>query len=93
MARILTRTAMAICPTCGRRRLDHPDRNLLVCPVLPDVTAALRRFRDANGRSWKTKLVAAWEQACSLIADSGERALLQQARNLIGPKRLYKIVL
>lgn len=56
-----------------------------------EIMAALVRFKDKNGARWKSKLLAHWEKACADVSDMGERSLLQQARNIIGPRGLYKI--
>lgn len=56
-----------------------------------EIWDALARFKDKNGRTWKAKLCDHWEKACADISDMGERSLLQQARNVIGPRKLSKI--
>lgn len=81
--------AIGLCPRCGHMRINHP-RGLYVCPVSDDILRALKRFRDENGRVWKAKLNAEWQQGCSGIATE-DRELIQHARNLIGPSRLAKI--
>jgi hypothetical protein len=81
------------CPTCGVMRIHHPGNRLYDCPIPVAVTDALRRFAAANGSRWKAKLCEAWEKACAGIGDMDERTLLQQARNSIGPRNLYKIKL
>lgn len=55
-----------------------------MCDVPDAVTAALRAFALANGKRWKSLLCRMWEKA------EGSSELIQ-ARNTIGPKRLYKL--
>lgn len=76
---------LQLCPSCGRMRVHHPD-GLYVCPVPDEVTAALRAFARERGTRWKSILCQMWERS----AGSSE---LLQARNFIGPTRLYKITL
>lgn len=82
-----------LCPTCGEMRVHHYAKtgSLYDCPVPKEVTEALRRFAAENGPRWKSKLCDHWQKACADISDMDERCLLQQARNMIGPRRLYKI--
>lgn len=84
--------SIQLCPTCGEMRAWHTG-GLYVCPVPAEVTSSLQRFKDSNGRRWKSILRAHWENACQDVSDINERSLLQQARNLIGPRRLDKITL
>jgi hypothetical protein len=59
--------------------------------ISPDQLAALRTFADANGRSWKSKLNAAW--STGRYADyngADEYGSLQQIRNTFGPAWLVK---
>jgi len=67
-------------------RWRHPSGQYYECSVRPDITRALVEFRNQNGARWKAKLVALWESG----QDDG---LLREARNMIGPSRLYKITL
>jgi hypothetical protein len=75
------------CKRCWRPRHGGATQ----CPVTFAIEKALQKFRDENGPNWKSKLLAIWEQACGSVTDLDERSLLQQARNVIGPSRLYKI--
>jgi len=52
--------------------------------VTEDIMERLVRFSLANGKTWKRKLCELWERG-------EEDDLLRQARNLIGPVRVYKI--
>ena len=72
-----------LCPTCGQMRVHHPD-GYHVCPVPKDVTEAIASFAYLHGKRWKFALVRLWTSG----KDDG---LLRQARNMIGPRRLYKI--
>jgi hypothetical protein len=76
-----------LCPTCGEMRGNHP-RGLYECPVPEAVIAALRAFRDKHGPRWKAKLCELWMQG-----EDADDTLLRQARNMIGPRRLYKLAL
>lgn len=78
-----TAPPIQLCPTCGRMRVHH-RAGLYTCPVPPAVTEALRAFAAGHGPRWKSKLCAMWERA------DGSPELIQ-ARNMIGPTRLYKI--
>lgn len=72
------------CPTCGQMRVHHPNNDYYKCPVRPEVIAALKAYKGANGVRWKSKLVAEWQSGnCSQE--------LQEARNVIGPRRLHKV--
>ena len=72
------------CPLCGQMRGNHPSGRLYDCTVPPEVTEALKAFARQHGKRWKSVLCRLWE-----TAEAGE--LLQQARNIIGPRRLYTI--
>jgi hypothetical protein len=75
-----------LCPKCGQMRVHH-RLGLYDCPVPNSVLDALRKFKNAHGRTWKLALREAWTQGKDLGVD------LQQARNMIGPTRLDKIKL
>lgn len=73
-----------LCPTCGHMRVNHPGANYFLCPVPIAVSAAIRAFALENGKRWKSKLIELW-------ASGRDDGYLRQARNLIGPFRIYKI--
>lgn len=72
------------CPTCGHMRIHHPGAKLYECPTPKPVIESLKAFAKANGKRWKSILCQMWERG------EGTTELIQ-ARNMIGPKRLYKI--
>lgn len=72
------------CPTCGRMRVYHPE-GYYKCPVPTEVTAYLIGYAKAHGKAWKSKLVALWASGAMIATE------LQQARNMIGPTRLYRL--
>lgn len=76
-----------LCPTCGTMRIHHAN-GLYSCPVPTEVTEAVKAFARSNGSRWKSKL-------CDLWTSNGDESqpLLRQARNMIGPSRIYKIAL
>lgn len=76
-----------LCPTCGELRTFHPGNRLFDCPVPVAVIDALRRWKATHGKRWKAALREAWLQEEDLGCE------LQQARNMIGPRRLDKIKL
>jgi hypothetical protein len=51
-------------------------------------TAALKAWKEANGRKWRSKLLDAWSRAG--IGVSGYAPELQQLRNGFGPEWLMK---
>ncbi len=55
----------------------------------PEQLAALERWRQANGRTWKAKLNDAWMVAGQRVA--GYEPALQQLRNNFGPEWLVKV--
>lgn len=63
-------------------RINHPNAELYKCGTRPEVVTALKAFKSANGKRWKSILTAMWERA------EGSSELIQ-ARNTIGPRRLY----
>jgi molybdenum cofactor biosynthesis enzyme MoaA len=75
-----------LCPRCGQMRCHHPG-GLYSCPVPETVLDALRAFRAGHGRRWKSKLCHLWQSSAPRSPE------LQQARNMIGPRRLDKITL
>jgi hypothetical protein len=77
------------CPTCGRMRIHH-RAGIYQCDIPAEVTKALKAFAEANGKRWKSKLLAMWEKA-DYPGFSHIKSELQQARNSIGPRRLYVI--
>jgi ribosomal protein L37E len=85
MKKIIGRTApkSQTCPRCGKMRVHHQS-GLYVCSVPASVTERLRKYRDENGKAWKSKLLALWTSG----KDEGD---LRNARNMIGPSNLYKI--
>jgi hypothetical protein len=85
-----TNPPIQLCPKCGSMRIHHPGARLYECPVTADVLDALRRYRDANGKRWKSLLTKAWEDARQVL--DMDPALLR-AKSLIGPRRLYKVTL
>ena len=80
-----------LCPRCAQHCPCHYAGR--VCPITDEIRAALKAYAVENGPRWKAKLCAEWERACSGVSDIDVRALLQQARNILGPSRLYKIKL
>ncbi len=84
--RIRGRTApkIQLCPTCGRMRVFH-THGYYHCPTPVEVIDALRAWRREHGSRWKSTLCDAWTRG----DDLGQ--WLQQARNIIGPTRLYKL--
>jgi len=74
-----------LCPTCGRMRVHHGERGYYSCPVPATVIEALRAFRRANGKTWRSRLKAAWGRGDDLGPE------LRQAKEMVGPLRLYKI--
>lgn len=66
------------CPRCWNAGIQHN------CPVTDEIRQALRDYRDAHGRRWKSLLCDDW-------ANGRTDGLLQQARNLIGPTAIHKI--
>jgi len=72
------------CPRCGEMKGLHPRGDIYACPVDDVVVAALRKFKDANGKRWKALLCEEWARG---TLDEG----LARAKLQIGPKRLYKI--
>ncbi len=78
------------CIWCGNHR--QVTRCGSVCQkVSPSVRSALMRFAREYGRTWRSVLKKSWESACADVADPAWRALLQEARNVIGPRRLHKV--
>lgn len=73
-----------LCPQCGRMRRWHTN-GLERCDTPAEIVDALRTYRDQNGSRWKAKLSDAWMRG----DDLGQS--LQLARNVIGPRRLYKL--
>lgn len=75
------------CERCGQMRINHLPQMTSIrdCPVPDEVLAALRIYRRENGKSWKSKLTNAWTAGHNLGQE------LQQAWNMIGPRRLYAI--
>jgi hypothetical protein len=55
------------------------------CPVSDAMLLAIREFRDNNGPRWKSELSIEWSEGHNLGCE------LQQVRNIIGPRLLYKI--
>ena len=56
--------------------------------------AALCRYRDFYGRTWKSRLRQFWEGGDKQPpCNETDTALLQQIRNAIGPRRLAKLKL
>lgn len=64
------------CLWCGKRYGGD-------CPVTKEMRDALKDFAAKNGRSWKTKLAILWERG-----EAGP--VLQNVRNIIGVKQLYR---
>lgn len=67
-------------------RQEWPD---LVPPkdaLTPDQEAAIRRFRERHGKSWKLELSVAWTTGRDASMVDG--ALLRQVRNELGPRWL-----
>lgn len=80
-----TKRKSSLYPSCGGTSTDHP---VAACPLPPEVTARLKTFSLCHGRVWKSRLCDLWVRG----EDSRDPSL-RQARNLIGPSRLYKIKL
>lgn len=57
----------------------------------PEQLSALKRFAEANGRYWKSKLNTCWMRAAYdyRLRENGDAALLQQVRNALGPSWLH----
>lgn len=53
--------------------------------------AALKAWKAANGRTWKSKLLQAWEKSGQGV--TGYTPELQQLRNNFGPTWLQKVSL
>lgn len=51
--------------------------------------AALRRFRETHGRTWKDTLRSMWSSGKDVTQPEG--GLLRQIRNNYGPSRLEKL--
>jgi hypothetical protein len=71
----------------GRRRADKARKNT----PSPEQLAAIRRFAERHGRTWKSALNAAWMRVAYdfTARESGDDALLQQVRNNFGPSWLH----
>jgi len=54
---------------------------------------ALKRFKNANGRTWKFKLNVCWMRALYPGVSDADGCLLQRVRNSIGPSGLVKLKL
>ena len=67
------------CLWCGRSGRGED------CAVTHDMRLALQAFIRENGRTWKSKLIAAWTRG------DGVGPELQQVRNVLGPTRLLKL--
>lgn len=52
-------------------------------PLTPEQLAAVRRFRDRSGRTWKSKLRDLWMREPGSKYQDG--AVLRQVRNQLGP--------
>jgi ribosomal protein L37E len=76
--------AQTNCRRCGHNVRHFPDGK---CGVTDEMRDALKRYAEANGVRWKSKLSWGWmtndPEACV--------PLLIQVRNVIGPSGLYKI--
>jgi hypothetical protein len=70
----------------GQRHCKRCNRTILhnLCPMTADMLEALREYRRDNGKAWKAKLCDEWANGKTI-------GLLQQVRNLIGPRDLYRI--
>jgi hypothetical protein len=78
-----------LCPRCGKVRASHVP-NPWQCDVDDAVLDALRKFKAANGRTWKAKLCAEWADARAMRdMEDG----LARAKTMIGPGCLGKVVL
>ena len=73
-----------ICPKCGKKRVEHPTGLYFTCDIGDQVILALRLFRQHNGAFWRARLVATWNKG-------EDGPFLREARDKIGPARLYKI--
>lgn len=74
----------------GWRGLIHEERasRKAVAPNGPQLVA-LRAFAAANGRSWKMKLLTAWETGRYRDCNGADDEVsLQQVRNALGPRWL-----
>ena len=69
------------CQRCGSPFIGHP----FVCPMTDEMLAALRQYKDAHGRTWRSRLSLDW----TVGKDLGPA--LRQVRNIIGPSRMFKI--
>ena len=67
------------CLQCGRYR--H-NASVTACGATPAVLAAIKAYAAKNGTTWKARLCREWSESSTLSQE------LQQARNVIGPKRL-----
>jgi hypothetical protein len=71
-------------------RVFHPNADYFKCPVPKEVTEALRQFKQIYGTRWKSILTNMWTNGTEKASGLDE-GLLRQARNMIGPSRLYKV--
>ena len=72
--------------------MRHPPRRWHYQEPLPvGMIEALERFREAYGRNWKMNLRREWMRGCTGVSDPNDRALLQLARHLFGPRELVRL--
>jgi len=85
-----TRSApmIQLCGRCGQMRIHHGPGKLYVCAVPDEVIEALREYRRERGKCWRHHLTRQWAGHTN---GAQVWPLLWQARNLIGPRRLYLI--
>ena len=57
----------------------------------PGVKTALLKFKQVQGRYWKSWLCRYWEHSDSHLQSYGEGWELQWLRNTLGPSGLYKV--
>ncbi len=80
-----TNLAIRTCHRCGQLRTYHRGGGGAPCDLPSEVFEALRAFKVAHGRTWRSRLRALWDAG----DDTGA---LRMARNLIGPSRLVGVL-
>ncbi len=66
------------CQWCGEAH------GALDCRVSDEMKSFLRRYANAGGRTWKSRLRADWQSGL-------ESSISRRVRNIIGPNQLAKI--
>ncbi len=76
------------CLRCGRQRIILEADDQVLCAITEPIQLALQAYARENGRTWKAKLRADWQDAQAQRTISPE---LQQARTIIGPSGLSRL--